>query len=128
MFWQLDEDAVKLNPNSPKYGQEGSISKTFMKPGLTIKYFTFLDDGNWHDYNDYDYDTKFEEIDNDIDAKTFYPSYTFQTWIGNSKFSKDRSDTLIKWENNDGSAALNATDAFMRAYNWTFTSNEQQIK
>jgi hypothetical protein len=88
MFWQLDEDAAKLNPDAPKYGKEGSISKTFMKPGLTIKYFTFLDDGNWHDYNDYEYDTKFEEIDNDTDAKTYYPSYTFQTWIGNSEFSR----------------------------------------
>lgn len=129
MFWQLDQD------NGFTYGSDESISKQFMKPGLTVRYFTFLDDGNWHDYNDYDYDTKFEEIDKDTDAKTFYPSYTFQTWIGNSKFSKDRGDTLINWNsstttsfNPDSYYTSGPTDAFMRAYNWTFTANEQQIK
>jgi hypothetical protein len=64
MFWQLDEDAAVLNPNAPKYGQEGSITKTYMKPGVTVRYMAFLEDDDWTD-SDYDFDAKMSIIDED---------------------------------------------------------------
>jgi hypothetical protein len=64
MFWQLDEDAAVLNPNAPKYGQEGSITGTYMKPGLTVRYMAFLEDDDWTD-SDYDFDAKMSKIDED---------------------------------------------------------------
>ena len=48
MFWQLDEDfKVKYGDKAKSYGEVGSISERCMRPGVSVKYFTFLEDGLW---------------------------------------------------------------------------------
>lgn len=116
MFWQLDAD------NGVDYTVENSISKKYLKPGLTVKYFTFLEDGNWLDHNDTDYDTILGNIDEDTEGKTYYPSYVYQTWIGKTKVN----NVDYNWGQPNWNGAMR--DSFMSPYNWTSTSNEQQIK
>ena len=116
MFWQLD------NENNLIYGFDNSISKKYIKSGLTVKYFTLLDDGNWFVNNDCEHNSNSLLIDNDTEGNSYYPSYALQTWVGKSK-----SNSIdFNW----GTPNWNATmsDSFSSPINWANVPNEQQMK
>lgn len=128
MFAQLDKDA------GFEYLSDGSISKRCMKPGLSVKLVTVLNTGESYDPFASDIDLDLGIVDDETkDSEKFYPSFVTTTWHGKTRFNSndiilDKNEPA-SIDNAEKTSFLDATgDSFMRAFNWTYTVNEQEHK
>jgi hypothetical protein len=120
MFWQLDQDAGKT------YGAKDSISKTYMKPGLRVRYVTILEDGNfWRDNAAPSFDLI--ETEKTSEQQEYHISHVTTTWNGRNKFNG--SAPAVDWTYTPNwDTSTGANDAFKKVHCWTYDVNEQQME